>query len=336
MYDVGDRLKKEQQTAYWGDMRRRQPISADLTGWLFVSPWVMGFLLLFAYPFAASLYWSFCEYDLLSPPRFVGVEHYARLAQELRTGEGFGRAVWNTAYYGLVSVPLSIAVGIGLAIVLSWRIRGQAVFRTLCFLPSVVPVVASSVLWIWLLDPQRGLVNHCLAWLGLEGPQWLNSAREAAWLPAWWAGDGGFGSKDALVLMAVWAVGNFMIIYLAAIADIPDELYEAAELDGAGHARRLWHVTLPLLTPVILFNLIMGVIQSVQAFTQIYIVSEGTGAPEQSTLMLSLHLFLSAFQDLDMGYASAMAWLLFVFLLVTTMALFWSSRHWVHYQGASR
>ena len=314
-------------------MSRQGRRRTEWAGWLFVSPWFIGFLFLQLYPFCASLYWSFCQYDLLTPPRHVRFQNYHRLSQEFLAGEGFGRALWNTAYYGLVSVPLSIALGIGLAVVLSWKVRGQSLFRAVCFLPSVVPVVASSVLWIWLLDPQRGLVNYGLSWFGLTGPQWLNDYREAAWLPGWMAGDGGFGSKDALVLMALWSIGNFMVIYLAALADVPTQLYEAAELDGASRGRRFWHVTLPMLTPVILFNLILGIIQSVQAFTQIYIVSEGTGAPERSTLVLSLHLFLSAFQDLDMGYASAMAWMLFVVLLITTALLFRTSRHWVHYQG---
>jgi multiple sugar transport system permease protein len=202
-------------------------------------------------------------------------------------------------------------------------------------MPAVVPVVASSVIWIWLLDPQSGIVNHVLSWFGIPGPGWLNEASEAAWIPAWLAGHGGFGSKDALVLMALWGVGNFMVIYLAALGDMPGQLYDAAAIDGAGRARRLVHITLPLLTPVILFNVVMGLIQSVQAFTQMYMVSEGTGAPQQATLVVSLHLFLAAFQDLDMGYTSAMAWILFVLLLLATCALFGTSRYWVHYEGAA-
>jgi multiple sugar transport system permease protein len=160
--------------------------------------------------------------------------------------------------------------------------------------------------------------------MGLPGQLWFKGTGEAALSLD-------FGSKDALVLMSLWGVGNFMIIYLAAIGEVPQELYEAAELDGAGPLRRFRHITLPLLTPVIFFNLVMGLIQSVQAFTQVYIVSEGTGKPDGSTLMLSLHLFLAAFKDLEMGYASAMAWILFVILAVCTAALFRSARHWVHY-----
>jgi multiple sugar transport system permease protein len=305
-------------------------ITREATGLLFVSPWLAGLILLFLYPFAASLYWSFCRYDLLSPPEFVGTEHYSRLGAELMAGERFGKAVWNTCYFALLSVPLSIALGVLLATMLSWKVRGQAIYRTIFFLPSVVPVVASSVLWMWLLDPRDGVVNYVLSWLPVEPQLWFKGATEAAAPPAWFD----FGSKDALVLMSLWGVGNFMVIYLAAIGDIPRQLHEAAELDGAGPLRRFIHVTVPMLSPVIFFNLVMGMIQSVQAFTQIYIVSEGTGEPAGWSLMLSLHLFLSAFQDLDMGYASAMAWILFVVLLVATVLLFRTSRHWVHYQGA--
>jgi len=300
------------------------------TGLAFVSPWLVGFATLTVYPFAASLYWSFCRYDLLTPPQPAGWDNYRRLAEELVTGGRFAQALFNTAYYALISVPLSIALGIALAIMLSWPVRGQAVYRTIVFLPSVVPVVAASALWMWLLDPQRGLVNHVLRSAGLPGQGWLKSVEAAFWPPDW--ADGlAFGSKDALALMALWGVGNFMVLYLAALGDVPKSLYEAAQLDGAGPWNRFRHVTLPMLTPVIFFNLVMGLIQAVQAFTQIYIVSEGKGAPSGATLMLSLHLFLSAFKYLDMGYASAIAWLLFTLVLIATALLFRWSRHWVHY-----
>jgi multiple sugar transport system permease protein len=302
------------------------------TGLAFVSPWMLGLLTLTAYPFAASLYWSFCRYDLLSAPEWVGGANYARLAQELVAGGRFGQAVGNTVYYAALSVPLSIVLGILLAVMLSWKVRGQAIFRTVLFLPSVVPIVAAAVLWMWLLDPRDGLVNQGLAWLGIGAQGWFNSPSAALWPPSWPEQGGVVGSKDALVLMSLWGVGNFMIIYLAALGDVPRSLYEAAELDGAGPIRRFRHVTLPLLTPIIFFNLVMGVIQAVQAFTQIYLVSDGQGAPAGSSLVLSLHLFLTAFKDLDMGYASAMAWILFVLVLIATIGLFRSSRYWVHYQ----
>lgn len=299
----------------------------------FLAPWAVGFLAFTVWPFAASLYWSFCRYDLLSPPRFVGAEHYARLADELWSGGPFGRALWNSLYYAAVSVPLSIAVGVSLAVLLSQKVRGIAIYRTLWFLPSIIPTVAASVLWIGLLDPQQGLVNATLTRVGLPEQGWLNSTAEAAWPPSWPTDSPGrlFGSKDALVLMAVWGVGNFMVIYLAAIGDVPNSLHEAARLDGAGPLRRFWSITLPLLSPVIFFNLVMGVIQSLGMFTQVYLVSDGAGDPAGASLMLSLHLFLAAFRDLEMGYASAMAWVLFTLVLVITAWLFRTARRWVYY-----
>ncbi len=302
-------------------------------GLLFVTPWLVGFVGLVVFPFVCSFVWSFCDYDLMSPPTYVGAKHYQRLADELVHGEGFGLALWNTAYFAFLAVPLSIVLAIFLAVILSWRVRGQAVLRSICYLPSILPVVVMSILWMWMLDPIDGCVNHWISIVGCPTPGWFADYREAAWLPAWFQGDGGVGSKDALVLMALWGVGNFMIIYMAALVDVPDTLQEAAMLDGASRVARFRHVTLPMLSPVILFNLMTGIIRSVQAFTQMYLVSEGTGAPQQSTLVLSMHIFLSAFQDLDMGYASAMAWIVFLILLVATWAILRVSRDRVHYSG---
>lgn len=300
----------------------------------FLSLWAIGFLSLVVWPFAASLYWSFTRYDLISTPQWVGWRHYQRLAEELWEGGPFGRALWNTAYYAAVSVPLSVAMGVTLAVLLSQKVRGVAVYRTLWYLPSVVPVVATAILWMGLLDPQAGLVNNALSAIGAPPQGWFNSTSEAAYPPGWTGGAAGrvFGSKDALTLMALWGVGNFMVIYLAAIGDIPESLYEAARIDGAGPLRRFATITLPMLSPVIFFNLVMGLIQSVQAFTQVYLVSDGVGDPAGSTLMLSLHLFLAAFRDLEVGYASAMAWALFAIVLLITVWLFRTSRRWVHYR----
>lgn len=332
----------------------------------FLSPWLLGFATLVIFPFAMSLYWSFCQFDMLGEPKWIGLDNYQRLGSELSQREGFSVALWNTFYYAAVAVPLSIALGVGLALLLSMRVRGQGVYRTLIFVPSIVPVVASATLWVWLLDPQDGMVNHALGFVGME-QNWFASPNEAVPFGATSEFIGGafsdsgvtptsgetaseragedavrqervrhFGSKDALVLMSLWGIGNFVLIYLAALRDIPNSLYEAASLDGAGGLRRIWHVTLPMLTPVIFFNLVMGVIQSVQTFTQAYIVSEGTGGPAESTLLISIHLFLSAFQDLEMGYTSAMAWVLLVILCGATLMMFRSSRYWVHYQGQLR
>lgn len=297
--------------------------------WLFISPWLLGLIFLFVYPFIASLIWSFTEYDLLTSPRFVGADNYKRIAREVISGDGFGKALWNTFYFAAVSIPLSTMLAIGLAVMLNWKVRGQAVFRTLFYLPSMVPMVASSILWLWLLDPRDGMVNGILANLYETPPLWFQGMQEGISLSTPFQ----FGSKDGLTLMSLWGVGNFMLIYLAALGDIDASLYQAAELDGAGRLQKFRYITLPMLSPIIFFNLILGIIQSVQAFTQVYIVSEGTGQPAESSLVISLQLFLTAFRDLEMGYASAIAWVLFVVLAIATWGLFRSSRNWVHYRG---
>lgn len=323
--------------------KRKQAQRNSLTGVLFCSPWIVGFLLLFLWPFAASLYWSLCHFDLINPPEFIGLENYQTLLHEIRNGKGFGTALANTTYYCLISVPLSVVLGIGLAVLLNLKLRGQAVYRTLVFLPSVIPIVAASVLWVWLLDPADGFVNYVLSWVGLGDQNWFNQARSAAssetltMLSSWSSGSPLrlFGSKDALILMTLWGVGNFMVIYLAALTDVPVALYEAAEIDGASWWRRLIHVTLPMLSPVIFFNLVVGLIRGVQTFTSVYVFSEGTGSPGDSLMMVSLKLFLSAFEDLQMGYTSAIAWILFVIILMVTAALFRTSKYWVHYRVAA-
>ena len=323
---------------------RRQKFANIKPGIGFAAPWIVGFILLILFPFAASLYWSFCRYDMVNPPQPVGTENYERLLEELKTGQGFGKAVFNTAYYAFFAVPISIAMGLVLAKFLSWNVRGQAVYRTIFFLPSIIPVVAASVLWVWLLDPQDGMVNYLLSYIGLGQQNWLNQPREAISLEnARQIGqslqDGGplriFGSKDGLILISCWGLGNWIVIYLAALREVPHALYEAAEMDGFGGLRKFWHITIPMLSPVIFFNLVMGLIKSVQTFTSIYIISEGTGAPNESLMVISLHLFVSAFSDLDMGYASAIAWIMFVVLAVCTVLLFRTSRYWVHYRGAT-
>ncbi len=301
-------------------------------GPLFISPWIVGFLLLTVYPFVVSLYWSFCRYDLLSAPEWIGTAHYRRLGRELLSGAEFGQALWNTGYYAALVVPGSVVLGVSLALLLTAEARGQAAYRALFFLPSIIPTVATSILWMWLLDPKKGLVNRFLAVTGVE-PTWLNSSAELLDVSGWFDGTAGLGSKDALALMSLWGVGNFIIIYLAALENIPRELYEAAELDGAGRWRKLCHITLPQLTPVIFFNIVMGVVSAVQYFTQAYVVSGGTGGPEGSTRVLSLHIFLWGFKYLEAGYASAAAWSLFVLVVLITLFLFRTAHRWVHYGG---
>ena len=283
----------------------------NLAGWLMVSPVVFGLVVFSAYPFLASLYLSFCDCDIFTPPKWIGLWNYETLFTK---DPLFWKSLYNVLYYTVLAVPLGIVFGVALALLLDARIKGLSVYRTLFFLPTIVPAVASSVLWIWLLNPQIGLVNSLLRLFGVEGPTWLGSTE--------W-------SKPSLVLMAVWGVGGSMIIYLAGLKDIPVALYEAALVDGANAWQRLRHVTLPMLTPVIFFNLVMGMIGAFQYFTQAFIMTQG--GPQDSTLFYALQLFYQAFQYLKFGYASAMAWVLFVIVVAVTAILFRSQRGWVHY-----
>lgn len=284
-------------------------------GLLFASPYIAGFLAFTLYPIAASLYYSFCQYNVVRPPVWVGLENYQALFFE---DPRFWKSLYNTLYFTVFSVPLSLAFSIGLAMMLNRKIRGMAVYRTIFFLPTIVPIVASSVLWLWVLNPDSGLINGALRQFGIEGPGWIASEH--------WA-------KPSLILMSLWSVGGAMVIFLAGLAEVPQTLYEAADIDGAGRWMKFRHVTLPMLTPVILFNLIMGLINSLQYFTQVYVMTGGKGTPVDSTMFYPLYLYRNSFYYLRMGYASAMAWLLFLVILGATLALLASSKRWVHYHG---
>ena len=287
------------------------------TGLLFISPWLLGFLVFTLFPFAASFYFSFCWYDGLKAPQWIGLENYHRLFFEEPL---FWKSVCNTLYYAVFEVPLGICFGVGIALLLNMNVRGIAIYRTIFFLPSIVPAVASSVLWMWLLNPQFGVINTLLRFIGIPGPGWITS-------PNW--------SKPALILMGLWGVGGTMVIYLAGLQDIPQSLYEAAELDGANAWRRTLHITLPILTPVIFFNLVMGLIGAFQYFTQAYVMTQnnpgGPGSPVNSTLFYNLYLFNQAFAYLNFGFASALAWVLFIFVSILTLIVFKTQGRWVHY-----
>ena len=288
-------------------------------GWLFVSPWVIGFVLLTAGPMLYSLYLSFTASSLLSPPQWIGLENYRRMFDD----PIFYRSLGNTAYYALLGVPLGMLLSLGLALLLDAPVRGQQIFRTLFFLPSVTNTVALSLLWLWLLNPEFGLLNTALQVVGIEGPLWLQSE-------AW--------AKPALVLMSLWTVGGQVIICLAALQGVPKELTEAAAIDGAGPVRRFFAVTLPMISPALLFNFIMGLVGALQVFTQAFVMTGGVqpgseGGPNQSTLFIVLYIYKKAFQEYEMGYASALAWALFVIITLCT-ALAWKvSKSRVHYEG---
>ena len=283
-----------------------------LTGLLFISPWLLGFLIFTVFPVIASLYLSFTDYRVLSPPRWVGLANYRAL---LGDTDYFWPALGNTVFLFL-ELPLSLCLGLALALLLNQKLRGIALFRTFLFVPSIVPAVASAMLWLWVLNPEHGLLNAGLRAAHLPAPPWLAS-------PLW--------AKPAMILMDLWGVGGGMVIYLAALQAVPAALYEAASLDGAGFWQRTRHITLPSISPVIFFNLIMGVIGTFQYFTQTFVMTKG--GPDNSTLFYALYLYQNAFEYFRMGTACAMAWILFLLTLAATALVFKSSARWVYYEG---
>jgi len=286
-------------------------VRRDRLGYLFISPWLIGFAVFTALPFIASIFLSFTHYTVASSPTWVGLANYQTL---LFDDPSFWTAISNTLVYALVAVPLGVAAALVLALLLNVEVRGIAVYRTIFFLPHIVPVVASSVVFMWVLNPQIGLANSILRLVGIEGPAWLQD-------PSW--------SMTTLILLSLWGIGGSVVIYLAGLKDVPVSLYEAARIDGANVVQRAIHITLPMLTPVIFFNLVMGVIHAFQYFTQAYILT--SGGPQESTLFLALYLFFRAWRYLDLGYASALAWIMFVLVAGITYALFRTHKRWVHY-----
>jgi len=286
-------------------------------GLLFCGPALVGLTVLTLYPVAASLYYSVCDYSVLEPPLYIGLANYKRMLTDYLVNT----ALYNTVYFAVFSVPIGMLVAFSLALLLNAKVRGQAIYRTIFFIPSIVPVVALSVLWLWILGPQYGILNSLLRGLGLPTPGWMAD-------PHW--------AKPALILMSTWGVGGWIVIYLAGLQDVPTELYEAADLDGASVVQKLKFITLPMMSPHLFFTLVMGLIVSFQFFTQAMVMTGGTGNPDSSTLFYSMYIFQNAFQQFKMGYACALAWLLFVIILTATLLIFKTSARYVYYHAEQR
>ncbi len=296
----------------WAGMTRKERRSLWL-GLLFVSPWLVQFLTMNLYPFVASFYYSLTQYSIIAQPVWIGLTNYQTL---LTDDPNFWNSLGNTVYFTVLSVGLGTLLAIGMAMLLNMKVRMVSLYRTIFYLPSITPVVASSIVWIFLFNPQYGLIDITLEFFNLPAIGWLSD-------PSW--------SKASLVIMSLWGLGGAVIIYLAGLQDVPRELIEAASLDGAGKARQFWHITLPAISPVILFNLITGLIGAFQYFTQAFIMTNG--GPADSTLFYSLQIYRQAFQYFKMGYASAMAWILFVVVMAATLTVFRTSARWVYYGG---
>ena len=298
-------------TGWWQSLPQAK--RRNYTGYLFISPWLIGLLTFTLFPILAVLALGFTRYGVFDSPRWVGMANYVKILGDDRL---FRTSLYNTLYYVAISVPFHIVIGFLLALGLNAKIRGVTAFRALFYVPSIVPQVAGVLLFVWLFQPQIGLINFLLDLVGISGPNWLGR-------PEW--------AKPAIIIMSMWGVGGGMIIYLAGLQSIPQHLYEAAQIDGANTWRQFLAVTVPMMTPTIFFNLVIGIINSFQVFTTAYIATGG--GPVNSTLFYLLYLYRTGFQDFKMGYASALAWVLFLIVLLLTIVVFRSSASWVYYES---
>jgi multiple sugar transport system permease protein len=283
---------------------------------VFLAPWFIGFILFTFYPLAASFVYSFSEYHSRKPLVFVGLENYKTMFGD----KLFWTSLWNTVYMVLIAVPITLLTSFLCAVLLNLKVTGQSIYRVIYFLPSIVPTVASTLLWLWILNPQSGVMNTLLGYVGIPGPNWLSD-------PNW--------SKPSLILLGMWGMGNTIVIYLSGLQDVPVSLLEAAELDGANWWQRLRYITIPMVSPITLFNLVTGMIFMFQYFAQAYVFrgTQGLGFPLNSTLFYSVYLFQAAFQYIKIGYASAMAWVLFIIILGCTVLLLKVSERFTYYAG---
>ena len=281
-------------------------------GLLFTSPFVFGVLALWIGPMLYSLYLVAHKWNMLAPPKFVGLGNFERMLNDPLVST----SLYNTAYYTFIGVPLQLLVAFALAIMLNQQIRGLGIYRTVYYLPSITPAVAFAVVWIQILNPEFGVLNEVLAWFGLGPINWLFDPR--------WA-------KPAFIIMTLWLTGFQMIIFLAGLQGVPKELQEAAEIDGANTWRRFLSVTIPIISPIIFFNLIIGIIGSFQVFTSAFIMTDGS--PQNSTLFMVLYLYRNAFELFKMGYAASLAWVLFLIIMLFTAIQFFFANRWVYYEG---
>ncbi|NJN82571.1 MAG: sugar ABC transporter permease [Caldilineaceae bacterium] len=293
-------------------MQRREAIQ----GYLFISPWLIGFALFTLGPMLASFYYSFTLYNVQTSPQFIGLENYV---YALTKDQLFWTSVKRTLMWALLTVPLSMVGSLFAAILLNQKLRGVSFFRTSFFLPHLTPIVAASILWLWILQPDIGILNSLLAMVGIRGPDWLQSIQ--------WA-------MPALAMISLWVGigGNKMLIFLAGLQAIPDTLYEAADIDGATAWQKLLAITIPMISPAIFFNLVLGIIASFQVFGMAFVTTRG--GPAYATYFYALHLYEQAFVSFSMGYGSALAWLFFAALLLMTLFQLWLQKRWVYYEGA--
>ena len=284
-----------------------------IAGVLFTLPWFVGLSLFYFYPIVMSFYYSFTKYSILKAPEFIGGQNYVKIVND----PIFWTSLYNSTYYATLAVPVGLIFGLSLALGLNQKVRGIYLYRTLFYLPVLVPQVCLTFIWMWMLNSRYGLINNFLALFNITGPGWLTSK-------TW--------SKLSVVAMAQWGVGQAVIIFLAGLQDVPQQLYEAADIDGAKMWHKIRHITIPILTPIIFLEVITGLIGGLQMFTIPYVLTRGTGAPANSLMFYIMYLFRHAFVYMNMGYACTMAWLFFVIAMVLILFIIKSSKWWVHYE----
>lgn len=291
----------------------RTALFENIAGFLFISPWIFGFLAFEFGPLIAAGYLSLTKYDILTPPRFAGLANFDKM---FTRDPLFWKSLWVTAIYSLSVVFLGVILGVMLAVLLNQKIRGMSIYRTVYYLPAVVSGVAVAYMWSWVFRPEAGIINYGLSLIGITGPNWLFST-------TW--------TLPAFVIMSLWAVGGGMVLYLAGLQGVPTQLYEAASLDGATRWASFWNVTLPMISPVIFFNFIIGIIGSFQVFTSAFVITKG--GPANSTLFFVLYLYRHAFENFKMGYAAALGMILFLVIMTLTIISFRLSNRLVYYEG---
>lgn len=304
-----------------GEVRRPKkrlgPSEETFSAWLAISPWIIGFFIFTLGPLLASLYFSFTDYDILSEPVWIGWQNYRELLTEDRL---FPKAITNTLVYAALYVPLHVVTALAISLLLNEARQARGFFRTVFYLPSITPAVATAYLWIWILNPNDGLVNRGLRFLHLPAPAWTVD-------PLW--------TKPTIIISQLWHLGGAMIILLAALKGVPPELYEAAKLDGAGPWERFRSVTVPMISGVLFFIATISMIASLNVFTQGYVMFDANGGPENSALFVVMYLFREGFRYFHMGYASAIAWILFLIIVTITIIQFRLSKRWVYYEAGT-
>ncbi|MEK5143923.1 carbohydrate ABC transporter permease [Paenibacillus sp. FSL M7-0134] len=285
-------------------------------GLLFALPAILGLMIFTIGPIVASFVFSLTDWTIGGQMTFIGLDNYRTILTEDAT---FSQSMFVTTYYALGSVPLGLAAAFIIALLLNQKVKGLSVFRTIYYLPTIVPSIANTMLWLWMFNPDFGLLNSLLEGVGLPGSKWIYDENTAI---------------PSLIMMSTWGIGNTVIIFLAGLQSVPTHLYEAAEVDGGNRWHKFFHITIPSMTPTIFFNLVMSLISTFQAFNQAYVMTNG--GPNNSTLFYVFYLWRTAFTETKIGYASALAWILFFVILVLTVLIFSTSKKWVHYEGGER